>query len=108
MLISEQRLLEALKTLNSAPQLLHNATYEARKSEGMLKAVKALEMKRFNGLALSGQEREAYASDAYKRALEADAMAGAALIALKAQLDAARITIDIWRTESATERASYG
>ena len=87
---------------------MRKAVYEARKTECMLKHIKSLEMKRHNAMALSAQEREAYASDAYKQALEADAIAGAELAVIKARLDAAKITIEVWRTESATERASYG
>ncbi len=74
----------------------------------MLKHIKALEMKRHNGLALSAQEREAYGSDAYKEAINEDARAGAALAVIRAKMDAAKMTIEVWRTESATERASYG
>lgn len=74
----------------------------------MLKHIKGLEMKKHNEKPLAAQEREAYASPAYLKALEDDALRAAELVAIKAQLEAARITIDIWRTESATERASYG
>lgn len=108
MIISENALHGALRTLHTAPQLLHTATYDARKAENMLRAIKSIEMKRFNQLPVAGQEREAYASAAYKEAIEQDAIASAALISLKASIEAARTTIDVWRTESATERASYG
>lgn len=76
----------------------------------MLKHTKALEMKKHNQLPLGGQEREAYASQAYLAALEADAEAAGALAEALARVDAAKITIEIWRTESATERAAvnYG
>jgi len=108
MLISDQAIQGALRVLHEAPQHLSVAVYDARKAENMLKAVKSLEMKRHNSLSAAGQEREAYASPAYKEAVEQDAIAGAALIALKARIGAAQTTIDVWRTESATERASYG
>jgi len=98
----------ALSVLHSAPQDLRALLYEARKAENMLKHVKALEMKRFNQLPLSAQERDAYSSDAYKQAIERDAVASADLFVLKAKLEAAKITIDVWRTEKATERASFG
>ncbi len=73
----------------------------------MLKHVKALEMKRHNEKPIGAQEREAIASNAYLAALEADANAAANLAFHKARIDAAKMTIEIWRTESATERASY-
>ncbi len=87
---------------------MHAAVYESRKAESMLKHIKAIEMKRFNQLPVSAQEREAYSSDAFKLAIENDAKASADLAILKAKLDAAKTLIDVWRTESATERASYG
>lgn len=74
----------------------------------MLKHIKALEMKRTNGLSLTASEREAYASDAYKQAIEEDARAGAELLVIRSKIEAAKIAIDVWRTESATERASFG
>lgn len=107
MLISEPTLRAALKTLHEAPPLLHVATYEARKAEGMLRAVKALEMKRYNQMPAVKAECEAYASAAYKDALDQDASASAALIQLKASIDAAKTIVDVWRTEKATERASF-
>jgi hypothetical protein len=108
LIIEEKTLRGALSVLHSAPQALQSAVYEARKAESMLKHVKAIEMKRFNQLAVSGQEREAYASEAFKSAIEADAKASADLVVLRARLDAAKTAIDVWRTESATERASFG
>lgn len=108
MIVDEKAVAGALRVLHEAPQRLSVATYDARKAEAMLKVVKSLEMKRFNQLPITGQEREAYASEAYKAAIDEDASASSALIALRASIDAAKITIDIWRTESATERASYG
>ena len=98
----------ALSVIHSVPQALHKAVYEARKAENMLKHVKAIEMKRFNGLPINAAEKEAYASDGYKQAIEQDAKAGADLMVIRAKLEAAKLAIDVWRTESATERASFG
>lgn len=108
MIVSETALRGALNVLHSAPQLLQSAVYEARKAESMLKHIKAIEMKRFNQLPVSGQEREAYASENYKIALELDAKATSDLVILRAKIDSAKTVIDVWRTESATERASFG
>jgi hypothetical protein len=108
MIVNEQALRGALNVLHSAPQLLHSAVLEARNAENLLKHVKAIEMKRFNQLPITGQEREAYASENYKTALERDAKAAADLVILRAKIDSAKTVIDVWRTESATERASFG
>lgn len=64
-------------------------------------------MKRHNEKSAAVQEREAYASSGYKEALLEDAKHSSHLIGLRAKIDAAKMTIEIWRTESATERASY-
>jgi hypothetical protein len=106
-IVDDRAVAGALRTLHEAPQSLSALTYRARKAEAMLRAVKSLEMKRFNQLPIAGQEREAYASEAYKAAIDEDASASAALISLRASIDAAKITVDIYRTEKATERASF-
>lgn len=73
----------------------------------MLRHIKALEMKKHNEKPIGAQEREAYASEAYRAALQRDAEAAGELALLKAQNEANKILIEIWRTQSATERASY-
>lgn len=108
MIIDETALRGALNVLHTLPPKMHSAVYESRKAESMLKHTKALLMKRFNQLPVAAQEREAYASEEFKAAVEADAKAAADLAILKARIDAAKAVIEIWRTESATERASYG
>ena len=93
--------------MHGAPLKLKKAVYEARRAENMLKHVKSISMKQFNDKPVSAQERDAYASEAYKEAIFEDARAGAELAVIKAEIDAAKMTIDLYRTESATERASY-
>lgn len=107
MIITEDVLRGALRVLQTTPPELQNAVYEARKAENLLRHIKALEMKKHSG-AIGAQEREAYASEAYRIAIHEDAKATGALAILKARIEAAKMAIEIWRTESATERASYG
>lgn len=107
-IIDDQVLRGALAAIQAAPRALAKATHEARRAEGMLKHFKALEMKRHNEKSAAVQEREAYASEAYKQALEADARAAANLALQRAEFDAAKMVIELYRTQSATERASYG
>lgn len=108
MIVTEDNVRGALNVLHTAPQALQAAVYEARKAENMLKHIKAIEMKRHNGLSITAAEREAYASEPYKLAIDQDAKAGAELIVIRARIEAAKTAIEVWRTESATERASFG
>lgn len=96
----------ALGFLSKAPSALKEARYQAERAKHMIKHIEALEMKKHNGLSAAAQEREARASEAYLKALEADALAAASLSELLARIDSAKLTIDVWRTESASERAA--
>jgi hypothetical protein len=72
----------------------------------MLKHIKALEMKKRNENALGAQEREAYASDAYKAALLEEAVSAGELAKVRALRDAAESVIRIWQSENANMRAA--
>lgn len=80
------------------------ATERAIRAERMLKHIKALQMKMRNESALGAQEREAYASEAYKEALLEEAVACGELAKLKALREAADMTIRIWQSENANHR----
>lgn len=82
------------------------ATERAIRAERMLKHIKALEMKKRNEQALGAQEREAYASDAYKEALLEEAVAAGELAKVRALRDAAESVIRIWQSENANMRAA--
>lgn len=82
------------------------AVEQAIKAERMLKHIKALEMKKRNEQALGAQEREAYASDAYKEALLEEAVSAGELAKVRALRDAAESVIRIWQSENANMRAA--
>ena len=82
------------------------AVENAIRSERMLKHIKALEMKKRNENALGAQEREAYASDAYKVALLEEAVSAGELAKVRALRDAAESVIRIWQSENANMRAA--
>jgi len=74
---------------------------EFRKSKKALLMQEAL----FKGVeAISAQERDAYAHPEYKKLLEGLKEAVEAEEKLKWQLEAARIKVDLYRTESANNR----
>jgi hypothetical protein len=82
------------------------AVENAIRAERMLKHIKALEMKKRNESALGAQEREAYASDAYKEALLEEAVSAGELAKVRALRDAAESVIRIWQSENANMRAA--
>jgi hypothetical protein len=104
MLISEPRLMAALARLENSPAELGNAVYRQVKAERMLKHVKALQMAAHNTLPVNAQEREAYSSKAYLEALEEEAISTADLAKTKAEIEAAKLIVDVWRTEESSAR----
>lgn len=74
------------------------------KAEAMLRHVKALAMKASGENAVSAQEREAYASDQYMKAIEDLFEATKEAERIKASREAARHTIDYWRSVEASAR----
>lgn len=96
---AQQYLIDSAKEIGSA-------TERAIRAERMLKHIKALEMKKRNEQALGAQEREAYASDAYKEALLEEAVSAGELAKVRALRDAAESVIRIWQSENANLRAA--
>jgi hypothetical protein len=104
-MIPDHQLLSAIEFDATSAIELRNCVERALVAEGNLKRVKALEMRKYDHLPLSAQEREAYASEAYEAAMIEEAKATAALEQLKAARSHARLTIEIWRTLENSHRA---
>lgn len=104
-LISEQELEAALDWLRDNAAEIGKAKANTVRCAHMLKVVKALEMKRVNQLPVSQQEREAYTSEKFMEALEADAVAAGEYEKMKALREAAALKIEAWRSEQANYRA---
>lgn len=102
--VTDRQLMQAIDFDGESVGALRACTERALLAEGRLKRVKAQVMKSFADLAVTAQEREAYASDTYAAALEEEAKAAAALEEIKAARAHARLTIDIWRTLEASHR----
>lgn len=103
-MITENEVDRAREFLISSAKDFGLATERAIKAERMLKHIKALQMKMRNESALGAQEREAYASEAYKEALIEEAVAAGELAKMKALREAADMTIRIWQSENANQR----
>lgn len=105
-MITQEEAEHSAQVLIDTAKPLGMATARAVKADRMLKHIKALEMKKRNESALGAQEREAYASEAYKEALLEDATAAGELAALKAYREGHEAKIRMHQTEQATLRAS--
>lgn len=73
--------------------------------EESLRSTKALEMKKHPALPISAQEREAYASDAYRTHLLGLQAAVEREEKLKWLMTAAQARVEVWRSSEASARA---
>jgi hypothetical protein len=105
-MITVEQVEKAQQYLIDSAAEIGRAVENAIRSERMLKHIKALEMKKRNENALGAQEREAYASDAYKAALLEEAVSAGELAKVRALRDAAESVIRIWQSENANMRAA--
>ena len=103
-IVTDQELEKALDWLRDSANDVGEAKRRSVLASNMLRHIKALEMKKHDGSA-AAQEREAYASDAYKRALYEDAVAAGEYEKMKALREAAALKIQAWQTESANYRS---
>ncbi len=73
--------------------------------EESLRSVKALEMQKHAGMSIGAQEREAYASDAYRTALSGLQVAFEGEEGLRWLMVAAQAKVEVWRSLEASGRA---
>lgn len=91
--------------VNRYPNQIRDAQTRSTRASNMIKHIKALAQKAYDGPVSRG-EIEAASSEAYKQAIDEDAIAAGELAKLRSLKSAAELTIEIWRTQSATFRAS--
>lgn len=103
-IVTEKELEKALDWLRDSAAEIGAAKERSVMASNMLRHIKALEMKKHSG-PVSAQEREAYASDAYKEALYEDAVAAGEYEKLRSLREAAALKIQAWQSESANHRA---
>jgi len=72
--------------------------------EAFKHSLKAIEMAKSEASTIGGKEMDAYKSQAYQELCEAIGLATEEAELLKWQLTAAQMRVEIWRTESATNR----
>lgn len=104
-LVTDAEVEKALDWLRDNAAEIGDAKANAIRTERMTRHIKALEMKRYNEMSVSAQEREAYASHAYLGALEAEAIAAGEFERLRGLREAAAMKIEAWRTSSSNYRS---
>jgi hemerythrin-like domain-containing protein len=104
-LVSDADVEKALDFLRDSADDIGHAKAEEIRTKRMTKHIIAIEMQRHNGMPVSAQEREAFASDAFNVALLAEAKAAGEFERLKALREAAAMKIECWRSMSANYRA---
>ena len=87
----------------TAPQYA-KASGELAQLEAFRHSLKAIKMAQTDEQSLGGQEREAYRSQEYQDLCKAIGVATENKEALRWQLEAAKMRVEIWRTEQASNR----
>lgn len=102
-MITEDRVERAVEFLRDTSEPYGQMRGRVAYAEGNLRRVRALEMlEREGGLGM--REAEALASSAYLTALEDQQNAVADFETLRAQREAAMMTIEVWRSQNSTRR----
>jgi hypothetical protein len=104
-LVSDADVEKALDWLRDNADDIGAAKKDAYFSDGLVKHVKALAMKRHNDMPVSAQEREALASEEYRVALLEAAVAAGEYEKMRSLREAAASKIEVWRSASANYRA---
>jgi hypothetical protein len=103
-LVPDSEVEEALDLLRDSADAIGDARADMIQASGMIKHVKALVMMANNELSGYAQEREAYASPEYIKALAEESKAAGRFETLKAKREAAAQTIGAWQTASKNYR----
>lgn len=102
-MISEQRVEQAVEYLRDTAKEYGQSKGRASYMEANLRRVKSLEMISHKG-GVGEREAVAYASEAYKAAMEQMQNAVADMETMRALRDAAEYTIEVWRSQSSARK----
>ncbi|MGO9171979.1 MAG: hypothetical protein ACLP7P_08455 [Rhodomicrobium sp.] len=105
-MITEGQVRKAIEFHGRVAADLGKAKENAIYCERYVKRVVALERKKHADKPANIQEREAYASDAFHKALIEEAKAAGELEKIRAAREHAQLTIEVWRTLEANHRAA--
>jgi hypothetical protein len=82
------------------------ADQELTASESWKSAIKAVEMDHSSQTSMAGKEMEAYASDEYRQWCNAHAKAKKNYTELKLKIELAKLSIEVWRSQEASNRTT--
>jgi hypothetical protein len=83
-----------------------NADAKLTSLESFKNAIKAIEMESSSQTSISGKEMEAYGSDAYRQWSNDYANAKREFTALKLKIETAKLYIEVWRSQEASNRTT--
>lgn len=104
MMIEESDIEKAVDYLRTSAQDSGKWRGHMNYCEGNLRRVKSLEMLKHEG-SLGDREARAYASDAYRQALEDYENATAEYETIRAKREAAQYAIEVWRSQQSARKA---
>ena len=104
-IVSDKSMERALHWMHEHAAKMGQAKEESVLASHMVKHVLHLEMKKSNEKTAAGKERDAYASDAYKKAIIEDAKKAGALEVMRSMREAQAAKIEAWRSEQANFRS---
>ena len=96
---------KALTTLHKLGPLYAEAKAQRIHIEESLRSIKAIEMSASGETTAAAQERVAYASEAYRTAVQGLRVAVEREETLRYKLKTAELAIDVWRSWNASNRA---
>jgi hypothetical protein len=82
------------------------ADQELTASESWKSAIKAVEMDYSSQTSMAGKEMEAYGSEAYRQWCNAHAKAKKNYTELKLKIELAKLSIEVWRSQEASNRTT--
>ena len=105
-MITDDKVEKALDFITSSAKKLAQAKANYDYLADYTKVLKAQLMKEHPKESAAGQEREAQNDQRYNEHLKVVKDAQAEYLHLQYLIDAAKVTLDIWRTQSSNERAA--
>lgn len=104
-MITDEQAEKALDYLVNSASKLSQAKADYSYVDDFKRVLKAQLMKEHPEMTAAGQEREAYSDPRYNQHLHAIKTAEAQYLHIQYLIDAAKVRIDVWRTQSSNERA---
>jgi hypothetical protein len=97
---------EHLQFIADNVEAFAKADQELTASESWKSAIKAIEMDHSNQTSMAGKEMEAYGSEAYRQWCNSHARAKKTYTELKLEIELAKLSIEVWRSQEASNRTT--